>query len=323
MRLLRELPTRAAADQLRDALDDAGIACELVESDDGSAAVWVIDEGHNAQARELTTRWLDGDGEGYAAAVRRGAARREMKARVAQRAELQRAALEAQLRAMMRPRPTPLTWGLLALSVAVATLTQLAFSSTAPFVSVRPPDAFVPMIAELLIVDPYHYVPIHNLALGPVTLTWLGLPWSQPWRLLTPVLVHFGFLHILFNALWLRDLGRVIEARHGTLYLGSFVLVSGVLSNVAQFEITESPMFGGLSGVVYGLLGLIWLGGKLRPRLGYGLTRATVQFMLLWLAMGFLGNFGVANYCHLGGLVVGMAWAYGAYLVERRRTRGG
>ena len=74
-----------------------------------------------------------------------------------------------------------------------------------------------------------------------------------------------------------------------------------------------------MSGVVYGLLGLIWLRGKLEPRVGYGLPRSTFQFMLIWLAFGFFPNSGVANWCHVGGILVGLAWAYLASKLSRQR----
>lgn len=127
--------------------------------------------------------------------------------------------------------------------------------------------------------------------------------------MLTPVFVHFDVLHILFNLLLLRDLGRVIEINHGSRYLAVFVVVTGVLSDIAQYELGRNPLFAGMSGVVYGLLGLIWVRGKIDPRVGYGLSRSTVQFMLIWLALGFFGNFGIANWCHASGLLVGVIWA--------------
>ncbi|HMJ88660.1 MAG TPA: rhomboid family intramembrane serine protease, partial [Candidatus Acidoferrum sp.] len=47
---------------------------------------------------------------------------------------------------------------------------------------------------------------------------------GEVWRLFTPVLIHFSFLHILFNTMWVRDLGSLFEARLGSWYFGAFVL---------------------------------------------------------------------------------------------------
>ncbi|MFM2420563.1 MAG: hypothetical protein RL385_5286 [Pseudomonadota bacterium] len=319
MRLVRDVESELAAEDLVCAFDDHGVVAQAIETR-GQWGVWITDEAQNQDARALVERWFDaGAADELAAAVRRGRIRREVRVRVAERAELQQAALAAQVRALRRHRSTPLTWGLIALASAVAVLTQLTTIGSFPYVDLREQRDFVAMTSALMMADPFHFIATTKLQVLGHEVTWLALPWLEPWRFVTPVLIHFGVLHILFNALWLKDLGRVIEMVHGTRYLAVFVLVSGALSNVAQFEIVGSPLFGGLSGVVYGLLGLIWLSGKLRPGLGYGLPPHTVQLMLLWLALGFIGNFGVANYCHLGGLVVGLLWAYTASFFARTR----
>lgn len=129
---------------------------------------------------------------------------------------------------------------------------------------------------------------------------------GQIWRLVTPIFVHFGFLHILFNGWWVADLGAAIERRIGSPKLLGLVIVTGALSNALQYIVSGSPYFGGLSGVVYALLGYVWVRGRRDPTFGLALTQQTVVILLVWLALGFAGVLGaVANFAHLGGLVVG------------------
>ena len=81
-------------------------------------------------------------------------------------------------------------------------------------------------------------------------------------------------------------------------------------SNVAQFY-HHGPVFGGMSGVVYGLLGYVWLRGKFDPASGLFVHSSTVTMMLIWLVacyVGLLGN--IANTAHLVGLLMGAAWGY-------------
>jgi GlpG protein len=139
---------------------------------------------------------------------------------------------------------------------------------------------------------------------------------GQVWRLVTPILIHFGIIHILFNMMWLRDLGSLFEARLGSWYFAVFVLVVAVCSNLAQYVVTKNPWFGGMSGVVYGLIGYAWIRGRFDPAAGVGLDRQTVVYALVWFALCFTGWIGpVANWAHGGGLAIGMLWAF----VDARR----
>ena len=152
---------------------------------------------------------------------------------------------------------------------------------------------------------------------------------GQLWRLITPIFIHMSALHILFNMLWLKDLGSMIEGRQSVLHLAGIVVVSAALSNLGQFYFGHmpnlsqlghglrlsyfagAPNFGGMSGVVYALLGYVWLRGKFDPGSGLYLHPSTVIMMLVWLVACYSGIIGpIANGAHTAGLIVGMAWGF-------------
>ena len=134
---------------------------------------------------------------------------------------------------------------------------------------------------------------------------------GQYWRLLTPIFLHFSWLHITFNCLWLWELGALIERRLGTTMLLPLVLVSGVVSNVAQHLFGGPSLFGGMSGVVYALLGFCWVYNALLPERYLRLPRVVIYVMLGWLVFCFvaptqlLGLGSIANAAHLAGLLCG------------------
>ncbi|WP_281646213.1 rhomboid family intramembrane serine protease [Parendozoicomonas sp. Alg238-R29] len=144
---------------------------------------------------------------------------------------------------------------------------------------------------------------------------------GQFWRLVSPIFLHFGIFHFLFNMLWLMDFGYRIESRHKTPFLILLVLGAGLISNIVQFVAMDGyPLFGGMSGVIYGLLGFCWIREKQEPGL-YGVPSGIYLFMLLWLVIGATGmldifGFGkIANAAHTGGLLSGVAagWLFNRF----------
>ena len=143
---------------------------------------------------------------------------------------------------------------------------------------------------------------------------------NQPWRLVTPMLLHFGALHIIFNLLWWQTLGGIIERFQSSFQLLWITLATAAISNLAQF-LASGPNFGGLSGVVYGLLGYLWLYGKTNPAAGYGIPRPVVVLMLAWLVICWVGLTDlVANEAHFAGLVSGCV--LGVIVGLWRRSQG-
>ncbi len=129
---------------------------------------------------------------------------------------------------------------------------------------------------------------------------------GEVWRLITPVFLHFGFMHILFNAMWMKDLGSLIENLKGKTYYLILLLSSGVLSNLAQYFVSKNP-FGGLSGIVYALLGFIWMNKQFDKNSTFALPKKDIWILIGWFFLCFTGAIGsIANTAHGVGLGVGM-----------------
>ena len=133
---------------------------------------------------------------------------------------------------------------------------------------------------------------------------------GEYWRFITPAFLHFGWLHIVFNCLWMWDLGVRVEQVMGRLNMILLFLVIALVSNVSQ-SMFEGGLFGGMSGVVYGLLGFSWVAPLLQPRWRIQPPSSIMLFMVGWLfvcAFGVIEGLGfgaVANAAHFGGLICG------------------
>lgn len=133
-----------------------------------------------------------------------------------------------------------------------------------------------------------------------------GQEW-QLWRWISHALLHFSVMHIAFNLLWWWQLGGDIEQRLGTGKLLQLFVVSAALSGAGQYWV-EGANFGGLSGVVYALVGYLWMLGYKAPQLGLNMPKPVIGFMLVWLVLGFMQPFmAIANTAHLVGLLSGVA----------------
>ena len=132
-----------------------------------------------------------------------------------------------------------------------------------------------------------------------------GQEW-QLWRWISHALLHFSIVHIAFNLLWWWQLGGDIEQKLGARKLTQLFLVSSALSGAGQYWV-EGANFGGLSGVVYALVGYLWMLGYKAPHLGLSIPRPIIGFMLVWLVLGFVQPFmAIANTAHLVGLLCGV-----------------
>lgn len=134
---------------------------------------------------------------------------------------------------------------------------------------------------------------------------------GEPWRWLTPIFIHFSAVHLLFNVAVTTDFGRRIEFSRGSLRFAGLVAAIGVPSNLGQYLIGGNPMFGGLSGVAYGLLGYVLVSQRRFPdetawQVHPGLAFSLILFLVIFstgITEAF--DFYVANTAHWVGLVCG------------------
>ena len=299
MRLIGHLADEKAARTFADYLYVQKIESQLEFDKPDGWGIWINDEDRVEEATGLLLSFRANPADPKYRAEAKSAA--ELRAEVEKGEATYRKKVHDR-RYLFRPLTAygfgPLTFVLIALSVVVAIFSRLGAEQ-------QP-------IMRLFMTD---FDVTGNL------VQWhAGLPeirHGQLWRLITPIFIHFGPLHLIFNMLWLRDLGSMIEGRQSWWLLAILVVVIAACSNLAQFYY-GGPMFGGMSGVVYGLLGYVWMRGKFDPGSGLYLHPSTVTMMIIWFFACFTPIIpNVANATHTVGLVMGMAWGYLASLRYR------
>ncbi len=287
MRLIGHLKTEETARTLSDFLYVQGLENHIEHDTSDGWGIWIRSEDHIEEANA----WL--------ASYRQNPEDPQFKKAFAQAQKLrqQREKEDAAYAKKVKPRAEVLRslatvgFGLLTLSLIAVSLLVFAL------------QYYVPETVMLLVL---------SRAAGGLQAVLHG----EVWRLVTPIFLHFGILHILFNMLWLRDLGSMIEGHQGAFKLGLLVLGVASFSNLAQYlvngySLSSADVFGGMSGVVYGLMGYIWMRGRFDPASGLFLHPQTVIMMGVWAAVCLTGVLGpVANTVHFAGLGLGMAWGY-------------
>ena len=145
---------------------------------------------------------------------------------------------------------------------------------------------------------------------GGDILTWLGAKVNQLivrgeyWRLLTPVFLHAGPLHLGVNCYSLYILGQDVERLYGHRKFLIVYLAAGLLGNIGSFVF--SPHAGvGASGAIFGLLGAVLYYGIENPKVFKKYFGANVIATII-LNLGFsLSIPGIDKFAHLAGLCGG------------------
>jgi len=324
MRLLGSLPNESEANLLSAWLLTQSIECHVdPQSGENGFEIWVKDEdGFSTAKSEFAAFKLDPKAEKYRSAV--AEARKIHQQEVAKQKAYQKNVRSGPVKKGIF-EAAPLTMVLALICVIVSVITGFgdpeynnrAAARALQFVAVDSPSD------ELLTKA------INNPDSLDVRLA--SIYRGELWRTVSPIFYHYDTFHIIFNLYWLIYLGRMIEERYGTLSMAMIVIFSAIFSNVLQgtvpYSVGGSPpfptetllitIFGGMSGVVYGLFGFIWYRMLYDPKSRLRLPQLTVILMIGYLfycmfspQIGSLTGGGtgssVANWAHGGGMVMGM-----------------
>ena len=272
MRPIGQLETEEQARTFADYLFLRDVATQIEPAKGGAWGIWVVDEERVDESKALLSRFRSmPDAEEFYQASAAAAERRRGEEKVIRKEEkfLKRAAALPR-----RMGGGGLTMVLLILCVVAALATKLGQD---------------PAWTDWLLIS------MEKVSDG------------QLWRLFTPVFLHFSLWHLLFNLLWLQDLGAVLEVKIGTWRFLAVVAGVALVSNLAQYA-AGGAGFGGMSGVVYGVFGYLWIRGKRDFRFGLTIAPMTSGLLLVFLALGIFGLLGpTANAAHFSGLLVGGA----------------
>jgi GlpG protein len=290
MRRIGTLPTAEGAERFGRYLNSLGIE-HRADRQDGEWEIWVYDEDRVENAREALEEFTQSPDD-------------------------RRFDVEEPPPAPPRPEPPPdfapsrpvpveegpvsdrfpVTIVLIVVSIAVTLTTDFGKSR--------------PEIIDQLLITQYDKAQVGGNVLREVTQ-------GELWRLYTPMFLHFHMLHLLFNMYMTWILGGIIERVKGSLRFSLLVLAIAPISHLAQF-VTKHGAFGGMSGVVYGLFGYMWMKAVFSPREGFLMPGIIVAQMMIWMFLGMTGALGnIANAAHFGGLVAGMALGAAPALFRR------
>jgi rhomboid protease GluP len=135
---------------------------------------------------------------------------------------------------------------------------------------------------------------------------------GEYWRLIMPMFLHIGWLHLLVNAYALFILGPILERVYGYGRFATLYVATGVGSSLLSMSLSNN-IAAGASGAIFGIAGAMVVTGYLHrdlipPRWGRAFGRGILPFILLNLIFGFSVR-GIDNWGHLGGLVSGILLA--------------
>ncbi|WP_156009605.1 rhomboid family intramembrane serine protease [Streptococcus ruminantium] len=178
-------------------------------------------------------------------------------------------------------------------------------------------DTRYPITNGLLAVTAFVFLLIQMLRFGQTTAAYTIFEFggmygeivrhdpTQLWRLVSPIFVHIGWEHFLFNSVTLLGLGYQLEGLFGPRRFFLLYLLSGIMGNAFVLFFTPGVIGAGASTSLFGLFAAIALLRKFSrsPYLRM-LGQRYVVLLVFNLVLG-LFNPAISMAGHVGGAVGG------------------
>jgi GlpG protein len=314
MRQIGTVENKEDAKRLGDYLLTLGITTRVDERPNG-CLVWVHREEKVQQAKREFDEFLKDPSDARYEGVEQTARTLRKKKEEEDRRHIRNSVALRGFWDYRPPESVPVTLALLAASIIV-------------FVLLQSPGAQMGPTINKLRISPIQFNPPKQIQDGEndapdlTVVAAFGRLWTKSgdlssirqgevWRLVSPILLHFSIWHLLFCLYWLNDIGGMIEIRKGTVWLASLVLLSAILSNLAQYAVSGAN-FGGMLPVVLSLFGFVLIQRKYLPNANLPLRANTEIAMGLGFLASISGLFfgptsGVADLVGFGvGVLLGM-----------------
>ncbi len=141
----------------------------------------------------------------------------------------------------------------------------------------------------------------------------------QLWRFLTSALPHADPFHLIFNLYWVWAFGSLLEEVLGHLVTALIFVLLALGSGAAEFAFLNGGI--GLSGVGYGLFGILWVLSRKDLRFEDAVDDNTTRLFVIWfflcIVLTVTNIMPIANIAHGMGALLGYLLGW---IIARRST---
>jgi membrane associated rhomboid family serine protease/TPR repeat protein len=143
---------------------------------------------------------------------------------------------------------------------------------------------------------------------------------GEYWRLVTSIFPHIGGLHLIFNLYWLWIFGTQVEQVYGHFKTAALFLLFAIGPNALEYGFSAGGV--GLSGVGYGLFGLLWVLSKRDARFHDAIDNKTIRLFVIWFFVCIVTTatnlMNVGNVAHGTGAALGILVGLAITMPDRR-----